>query len=307
MLTETFTFDLSKIPLEVLEGLNNGTMNQYEGVVYWAAGSGKTGAVIHLPIKLTQLVTEESFLSVMNGLQNTIVAAQALATGTLMVAMAIQTQVLANKIENVQKVVVQIADSVKEQSLVFYADKASEYLALLHNFGFLLQKHVDLNKILPIANNTLSTSLQLKKHLIFFIKSLIGLIEDKKINDKYHVINIINFVQQILEILPLGMHFEFLLSQRLGQNEFSQVLLEDSSKIYQTLLNQYRNFLNETDRAINEYRIKKEDVPFLKNIENQAIALFKSPIIPELLERPVDIKQLSLLKRKDFYQVNLSA
>jgi hypothetical protein len=123
MLTETFTFDLSKIPLEVLEGLNNGTMNQYEGVVYWAAGSGKTGAVIHLPIKLTQLVTEESFLSVMNGLQNTIVAAQALATGTLMVAMAIQTQVLANKIENVQKVVVQIADSVKEQSLVFMQTK----------------------------------------------------------------------------------------------------------------------------------------------------------------------------------------
>jgi hypothetical protein len=40
------------------------------------------------------------------------------------------------------------------------------------------------------------------------------------------------FIQQMMEILPIGMHLEFILSHRLNQNEFSQVLIENSHPIF---------------------------------------------------------------------------
>jgi hypothetical protein len=89
-----------------------------------------------------------------------------------------------------------------------------------------------------------------------------------------------------MEILPLGMHLEFVLSHRLGHAEFSQVLIENNHATYNTLLGQYRGYLNHLKDGIDTFRIKKEDVPFLEHITQPALELIKSPMLVELLERP---------------------
>ena len=94
------------------------------------------------------------------------------------------------------------------------------------------------------------------------------------------------FVQQMMEVLPIGMHLEFVLSHRLHQNEFSQVLIEDSNHQYSGLMNQYRNYLNELSNGLKEFRIKQEQVPFFEKIRLPAKTLIQSSIYVELLENP---------------------
>ena len=195
-------------------------------------------------------------------MQTTIVAAQAISTATLMVAMVIQTQILSKKIEDVKQCVLKVSQDIREQNILFYADKTSEYLALLQTFKLLLDNGTPLTDVNQLANNTLSSSIQLKNHLISFIGNLLSLVQSQKISSQQHVELIMQFIQQMMEILPIGMHLEFILSHRLNQNEFSQVLIEDSHRQYLGLMSQYRTYLNEINNGLKEFRIKQAQVPF---------------------------------------------
>ena len=285
-LNTVFQFDYEQFFPIVKEGLASGKIVIRDGVAYWAKGMESVGIVQHLPIKAVQSVTQQSLTQAMSAIQNTVVATQVIATGTLMVAMAIQTQILIKKIESIQKLVVNVAQGIKEQNILFYSDKVSSYLGLMQNFKLILDNRVNLSSIQPLANNTLASAMELKGHLVFFIGNLLSLIQGNKIKDVNHIELIIQFIQQIMEILPLGMHLEFVLSHRLGHAEFSQVLIENNYAAYNTLLGQYRGYLNHLKDGIDTFRIKKEDVPFLEHITQPALELIKSPMLVELLERP---------------------
>ena len=51
-------------------------------------------------------------------------------------------------------------------------------------------------------------------------------------------------------------------------------------------MNQYRNYLNEINNGLKEFKIKQEQVPFFEKIRLPAKNLIQSPIHTELLERP---------------------
>lgn len=157
---------------------------------------------------------------------------------------------------------------------------------MLQTFRLLLDGRTPLTAVSTLANNTLSSSLQLKNHLISFIGNLLGLVRSKKISSQQHIDLIMQFVQQMMEVLPIGMHLKFVLSHRLHQDEFSQVLIEDSYHQYSGLLNQYRNYLNEISNSLREFRIKKEQVLFFEKISLPAKNLIQSSIHVELLEKP---------------------
>ena len=150
----------------------------------------------------------------------------------------------------------------------------------------LLDNRTPLTIVNQLANNTLSSSIQLKNHLISFIGNLLSLVQSKKISSQQHIELIMQFIQQMMEVLPIGMHLEFVLSHRLHQNEFSQVLIEDSNHQYSGLMNQYRNYLNEISNDLKEFRIKQEQVPFFEKIRLPAKTLIQSSIYVELLENP---------------------
>lgn len=290
MLDKVFSFDIENFSKKLLEAIANDQVIFRDGVAYWKKGLENVGIIQHIPLKEVSSVSIESFIqglgSLQSTLQTTIVAAQAISTATLMVAMVVQTQILSKKIEAVQQCVLKVSQDIKEQNILFYTDKTSEYLALLQTFKLLLDNRTPLTDVNALANNTLSSSIQLKNHLISFIGNLLSLVQSQKISSQQHIELILQFIQQMMEILPVGMHLEFILSHRLHQNEFSQVLIEDSHRQYSGLMNQYRNYLNEINNGLKEFRIKQEQVPFFEKIRLPAKNLIQSPIHIELLEKP---------------------
>ena len=290
MLDKVFSYDVEKFSKELLEAIANNQVIFRDGVAYWKRGLENVGIIQHIPLKEVSTVGIETFVqglsSLQSTLQTTIVAAQAISSATLMVAMVIQTQILSKKIEAVQQCVLKVSQDIKEQNILFYTDKTSEYLALLQSFKLLLDNRTPLTIVNQVANNTLSCSIQLKSHLISFLGNLLSLVQSKKVSSQQHIELIMQFIQQMMEVLPIGMHLEFVLSHRLHQNEFSQVLIEDSNHQYSGLMNQYRNYLNEISNDLKEFRIKQEQVPFFEKIRLPAKTLIQSSIYVELLENP---------------------
>lgn len=285
-----FTFDVDNFSNILKKAIENEQVIFRDGVAYWKKGLEQTGIIQHIPLKPVDLVRSQDFItsmsSIQSTLQSTMVAVQAISTASLMVAMVVQTQILSQKIEKVQQSVLQVSKDIQDQNMLFYTDKVSEYLGVLQNFKLLLDKRTNLDAVQLLANNTLSTSIQIKNHLLGFMRNLLQLITDQKITSHHNIELILQFFQQMMEILPIGMHLEFILSHRLKQNEFSQLLIENSHQQYLMIFEQYRDYLNMINNGIRDLSIKPEEVPYFAKIKIPALNLIKSSLRIELLEKP---------------------
>lgn len=300
METEIFAFDEALFSEVLIKALKNNQVIFRDGVAYWKKGLESTGIIQHVPLKKVQTLTSETFIkslgSMQSSLQGTIVAAQAISTASIMMATVIQTQILSKKIEVVRSAVLQVSQTVNEQNILFYTDKVSEYLSVVQNLKLVLQSNEDIEVIESLANSVLAESMQLKSHILFFISNLISLIESGQIKDKQHLGLILKFVQQMMEILPVGMHLEHILSHRLGQYQFSQTLIEDSHQKYATLLTKYRGYLNLMNNRVKSFELEASEVPYFNKIKQPALDLIANQIHVELLEKPAR-EQLSIPKK----------
>ena len=273
METKIYAFDESLFNPKLIEAIKNNQVIFRDGVAYWKKGLKASGIIQHIPLKEVSAVTSETFVktlgSLQSTLQGTIVAAQAISSATLMIAIVVQTQILSKKIEAVRSSVLQVSQAVKqvsqavnEQNILFYTDKASEYLSVVHNLKLILEANENIQVIESLANTTLANSMQLKNHLSFFMLNLLNLIKSEQIKDKQHAGLVLNFIQQMMEILPVGMHLEHLLSHRLGQYELSQTLIKDSHNKYSILLEEYRGYLNSTNNRMKLSKAEAENLSY---------------------------------------------
>lgn len=299
METKIYAFDESLFNPKLIEAIKNNQVIFRDGVAYWKKGLKASGIIQHIPLKEVSAVTSETFVktlgSLQSTLQGTIVAAQAISSATLMIAVVVQTQILSKKIEAVRSSVLQVSQSVNEQNILFYTDKASEYLSVVHNLKLILESNEDIQVIESLANTTLANSMQLKSHLSFFILNLLNLVKSEQIQDKQHAGLVLNFIQQMMEVLPVGMHLEHLVSHRLGQYELSQTLIKDSHNKYSILLENYRGYLNTTNNRMKLSQAEAENLSYFNKIKQPALNLISNQIHVELLEKPAR-EQLSILK-----------
>jgi len=299
METKIYAFDESLFNPKLIEAIKNNQVIFRDGVAYWKKGLKASGIIQHIPLKEVSAVTSETFVktlgSLQSTLQGTIVAAQAISSATLMIAVVVQTQILSKKIEAVRSSVLQVSQAVNEQNILFYTDKASEYLSVVHNLKLILESNENIQVIESLANTILANSMQLKNHLSFFILNLLNLIKSEQIKDKQHAGLILNFIQQMMEILPVGMHLEHLVSHRLGQYELSQTLIKDSHKKYSILLDDYKSYLNSTNNRMKLSQSEAESLSYFNKIKQPALDLISNHIHIELLEKPAN-EQLSIMK-----------
>lgn len=299
METKIYAFDESLFNPKLIEAIKNNQVIFRDGVAYWKKGLKASGIIQHIPLKEVSAVTSETFVktlgSLQSTLQGTIVAAQAISSATLMIAIVVQTQILSKKIEAVRSSVLQVSQAVNEQNILFYTDKASEYLSVVHNLKLILESNENIQVIESLANTILANSMQLKNHLSFFILNLLNLIKSEQIKDKQHAGLILNFIQQMMEILPVGMHLEHLVSHRLGQYELSQTLIKDSHKKYSILLDDYKSYLNSTNNRMKLSQSEAESLSYFNKIKQPALDLISNHIHIELLEKPAN-EQLSIMK-----------
>lgn len=299
METKIYAFDESLFNPKLIEAIKNNQVIFRDGVAYWKKGLKASGIIQHIPLKEVSTVTSETFVktlgSLQSTLQGTIVAAQAISSATLMIAVVVQTQILSKKIEAVRSSVLQVSQTINEQNILFYTDKASEYLSVVHNLKLILEANENIQVIESLANTTLANSMQLKNHLSFFMLNLLNLIKLEQIKDKQHAGLVLNFIQQMMEILPVGMHLEHLVSHRLGQYELSQTLIKDSHNKYSILLEDYRGYLNSTNNRIKLSKVEAENLSYFNKIKRPALDLISNQIHVELLEKPAR-EQLSISK-----------
>ncbi|MUG32081.1 hypothetical protein [Psychrobacter sanguinis] len=299
MQNTVFTYDTDKFSSVLKEALKKDQVVFRDGVAYWKKGLESKGIIQHIPLKEVSGLTSDTFIntigSLQSTLQNTILAAQTISTATIMIATIIQTQILSKKIDAVRSMIIDVGEAINEQNIIFYIDKVSEYLSTVQNLKLILETEEDIQTIEVLANHTLGASMHLKNHIYFFILSTLNLIECDKIKNNQHMSLILNFIQQMMELLPVGMHLEHLLSHRLGQYGLSQTLIEDSNKKYDLLLTQYRNYLNNINNNLRYFNLEPEEARYFEDIKQPALDLVKKEIHIDLLKKPA-LEQISVLK-----------
>ena len=92
------------------------------------------------------------------------------------------------------------------------------------------------------------------------------------------------------------MHLEHILSHRLGQQQFSQTLIEDSHQKYSMLSNNYRGYLNLMNNRVKSFELESSEVPYFNKIKQPALDLIANQIHVELLEKPA-YEKLSIPKK----------
>ena len=264
--------DETKLSKTLLEALAQGKATIHDGVAYWAEGSGKSGIIQHIPFKETILKSTEEAIK---AAQMTSVMTAAASTCIILGALIIQTKYLAAKLDKIQDTVDKIAQEVHSQNIVYYVDKITDYIGELEVARTLLKDRTLANEIKEVAYPLLTSIASKRNHALLFIDNILNLARNTNELTNKHYELIISFAHMMLEIMPLGIHTEYLLASRVGKPKLAEQLLLDGSDRYNSAINIYKNFLNEQHRCLVRGSIGDKAEIFHK-IENQAEKLIKS-------------------------------
>lgn len=282
-LMKVWVIDESKLSKTLLEALSQGKAVIHDGVAYWAEGSGKTGIIQHIPFKETILKSAEEAIK---AAQMTTVIAAAASTCIILGALIIQTKYLAAKLDKIQVTVDEIAKELHSQNIVYYMDKITDYIGGIEVARTLLKDRSLAHEIREIAFPLLAASAAKRNHALSFIDNVLNLVRNSDDLTNKHYELIINFAHMMLEIMPLGMHTEYLLASRVGKPQLAEQILLDGAERYQNAIDVYRGFLNEQHRSLIRGSIGNKAEIFHR-IETKAENLIKSDENRLLLSLPL--------------------
>lgn len=282
LIEKIWVVDESALSEKLLQALAEGKAVIHDGVAYWASGSGKTGVIQHIPFKETLFKSaEEAFKAA----QMTTAIATAASTCIILGALIIQTKYLAAKLDKIQETVDQIAQELHGQNIVYYLDKTTDYLGGIEVARTLLKDRSLANEIQEMAFPLLASVAAKRNHALSFIDNILNLARNTDaLTDKHYAL-IVNFAHMMLEIIPLGMHTEYLLAARAGKPRLAEQILLDGSERYLSAVNVYKGFLNEQHRQLIRGTIENKAELF-HQIEHRAEALFRSEENKLLLALP---------------------
>ena len=260
----------------------------HDGVAYWASGSGKTGVIQHIPFKESAVKSAEEAIK---AAQMTTVMATAASTCIILGALIIQTKYLAEKLNKIQAVVDEISQDIHSQNIIFYMDKITEYVGGIEVARTLLADRNLAEEIKEISYPLLSNVAAKRNHALSFIDNVLNLARNTNQLSDRHFELVMDFAHMMMEIMPLGIHTEYLLTSRIGKPRLAEHILIDGSKRYNSALSVYKNFMNEQHRALVRGDIgSKADI--YHRVEDKAIELFSSKEKDLLLSLPLGRMEL---------------
>jgi hypothetical protein len=277
-LMKVWVIDESKLSKTLSDALSQGNAVIHDGVAYWAEGSGKTGIIQHIPFKEAML---ESVEEAIKAAQMTTVMAAAASTCIILGALIVQTKYLAAKLDKIQVTVDEIAKELHSQNIVYYMDKITDYIGGVEVARTLLRDRSLAHEIREIAFPLLAASAAKRNHALSFIHNVLNLVRNSDDLTNKHYELIINFAHMMLEIMPIGMHTEYLLASRIGKPLLAEQILLDGAERYQNAMNIYKGFLNEQHRSLIRgsignkagvfHRIEKKAENLIKSDENRLL------------------------------------
>jgi hypothetical protein len=282
LLQKIWIIDEAKLSKILLDALAQGKAVIHDGVAYWAEGSGKTGIIQHIPFKETVIKSVEEAIK---AAQMTTIMAAAASTCVILGALIIQTKYLAAKLDKIQSAVDEIAKDIHSQNIVYYMDKITEYIGGVEVARTLLRDRGIAHEIKEIAYPLLANSAAKRNHALSFIDNILNVARNTNELTNKHYELIVNFAHMMLEIMPLGMHTEYLLASRVNKPRLAEQILLDGSERYEGAINVYKDFLNEQHRNLVRGSIGDKAETFHR-IEHKAEQLFNSEENRLLLSLP---------------------
>ena len=274
--------DEAKLYPKLIQAMSDGKAVIHDGVAYWAEGSGNTGVIQHLPFKETAMQSVEEALKMA---QATTVLATAVSTGIILAAIVVQTRYLAAKLDKIQAAVDVIAQDVHAQNIVFYMDKITEYVGHVEVARTLLKDRSLADEIRELAIPLLTRLAGKRNQVLSFLDNILGLAKSSKDVTPKHFELIANFAQLMLELMPFGIHVEYLLCSRIGKLRLAEQIIVDGSERFNLGLEVFRGFMNEQHRELVRGQIGDRAVVY-QSIEERAMQLFKSEQNKFLLSLP---------------------
>jgi hypothetical protein len=277
-----FSIDESRLSKILRDALSQGKAVIHDGVAYWAEGSGKTGIIQHIPFKETMFESAEEAIKVA---QMTTVMASAASTCIILGALIIQTKYLAEKLDKIQVTMNEIARELHSQNIVYYMDKVTDYIGGVEVARTLLKDKNLAHEIREIAFPLLAAAAAKRNHALSFIDNVLNLVlnPDELTNKHYELI--VNFAHTMLEIMPLGIHTEYLLASRVDKPQLAERILLDGAERYQNAIDTYKDYLNEQHLSLIRGSIGNK-AEIYHRIEDRAENLFKSKENRLLLSLP---------------------
>ncbi|MCG7602076.1 hypothetical protein MHM84_20245 [Halomonas sp. McH1-25] len=247
LLEKIWVVDESALSEKLIRALAEGKAVIHDGVAYWAEGSGQTGIIQHLPFKETLVKSAEEAIK---AAQMTTVIATAASTCIVLGALIVQTKYLAAKLDKIQSTVDEISRDLHAQNIIYYMDKITDYIGCVEVARTLLSDRSLVDEIKDIAYPLLASVAAKRNHALSFIDNILNLARNtNELTDKHYEL-VVNFAHMMMEIMPLGMHIEYLLASRVGKPRLAEQILLDGAKRYDGAMNLYKDFLNEQHRAL---------------------------------------------------------
>ena len=282
LLDKIWVLDEAAFSKTLIDALAAGKAVIHDGVAYYAAGSGKTGVIQHLPFKETVFKSAEEALK---AAQMTTVMATAASTCVILGALIIQTKYLAAKLDKIQNTVDEISKELHTQNIVYYMDKVTDYIGSIEVARTLLKDRSLASEIKDVAYPLLASAAAKRNHAMSFIDNVLALAQNSSEVSSKHYELVVNFAHMMLEIMPLGIHTEYLLAARVGKPMLAQQILEDGAERYQGAMQQYKGFLNAQHRELVRGNMGDKTV-VLQRIEDRARQLIQSTENQLLLTLP---------------------
>lgn len=282
LLQKIWVLDEAAFSKKLIDALAAGKAVIHDGVAYYAEGSGMTGIIQHLPFKETVFTSAEEALK---AAQMTTIMAAAASTCVILGALIIQTKYLAAKLDKIQHTVDEIAKELHGQNIIYYMDKVTDYIGNIEVARTLLKDRNLVSEIKDIAHPLLASAAAKRNHTLSFVDNILALAQNSNELTNKHYELVVNFAHMMLEIMPLGIHTEYLLAARLGKPMLAQLVLEDGADRYQGAMQQYKGFLNAQHRERVRGNIGDKGAT-LQRIEDKARRLIQSQENKLLLTLP---------------------
>ncbi len=297
LVTKIWVLDETSIGATLVEALQKGQAVIYDGVAYWARGSGKTGVIQHLKFTertvdaskeiLEQLKSVASAAQAIQHMQNVLMAAQVLSTVAVVGAIVVQTQYLGRKLDAIQSTVDEIGASQHEQNLVFYMDKIGDYMGGVEYARSLLQDRALVPEIRDVAAQLLPQMGAKRNHIISLVDNIAAYVRSssKERNESKNFKLMLDFIHLLVDVLPAALHTEHLLAARVGKPRLAQQILQTGAMKYERVLGSYRALMNQLHReAVAGALGSSGERAFMEN-KPKLLELMQSPVNQLLLFR----------------------
>lgn len=212
------------------------------------------------------------------------IAFAAASTTIILAAIIVQTRYLASKLDKIQVTIDLISQDIHSQNILFYMDKISDYFGAVEAARSWLFDRDLADEIRDVAIPLLAELVSKRNQLLSFIDNILDLAKTPALSAR-HFDLIVNFVRMMLDLIPKGIHVEYLLSARIGKIGLAEQILWDGGERHKTALDVYRDFLNNLHRDF-VMGVIGDRVETYQVIEHQAEALFASEENQLLLSIP---------------------